>query len=91
METNIILFTMDGCGHCYDLKNKLNEEQILFNEIEINKNKHIWDQVVDQTGHNVVPTLFLRIENTDDGEVFIPGKDFNNRDEAVEIVKKYIL
>lgn len=91
MNKNIVLFTMDNCGHCVSLKKKLNELKILFNEIEINHNKQIWDQVVQQTGHNVVPTIFIRRENTDDGEVYIPGKDFNSRDEAIKIIKKNIL
>jgi len=91
MSNNIVLFTMDGCGHCYDLKKELNELQIPFDEIEINQNKNVWDQVVKQTKENVIPTIYITEENTDEGLVFIPGKDFNNRDEGIEIIKKYTL
>ena len=91
MSNSLVLFTMDGCGHCNDLKIALNELQIPFNEIEVNQNKNVWDQVVEQTKENVVPTIYISKENTDEGIVFIPGKDFNNRDEGIEIIKKYIL
>ena len=91
MSNNIVLFTMNGCGHCHDLKKELNELQISFNEIEISQNKKVWDQVVEQTKQNVIPTIYITKENTDEGLVFIPGKDFNNRDEGIEIIKKYTL
>ncbi len=91
MSSSVILFTMDGCGHCVELKNRLNELKIPFNEIEINQNRKVWNQVIEQTGDNVVPTIYITEENTDKGVVFIPGKDFNNRDEGVKIIKKYVL
>jgi len=91
MSNSIVLFTMDDCGHCINLKKELNELKISFNEIEINKNKKIWDQVVNQTGHNVIPTIYIRRENSDEGPVFVPGKDFESQDEAIKIIKKYIL
>jgi len=91
MSNSIVLFTMNGCEHCYDLKKELNDLQIPYKEIEINQNKKIWDQVVEQTKQNIIPTIFITKENTDEGIVFIPGKDFNNRDEAVKMIKKYTL
>ena len=72
-------------------KKELNELQISFNEIEISQNKKVWNQVVEQTKQNVIPTIYITKENTDEGLVFIPGKDFNNRDEGIEIIKKYTL
>ena len=51
----------------------------------------MWNQVVEQTKQNVIPTIYITKENTDEGLVFIPGKDFNNRDEGIEIIKKYTL
>ena len=91
MSVNVILFTMNGCDHCQDLKKELNKLKISFNEIEISNNKKVWDQVVQQTGDNVVPTIYITKENTGEGVVFIPGKDFNNRDEGIDLIKKYIL
>jgi len=59
MANNIIVFTLDGCGHCVELKKELNNENIPFTELEIGNNKDIWDIVVKQTGHNSLPTVFI--------------------------------
>jgi glutaredoxin len=91
MSVDVIIFTMNGCGHCHDLKKELNKLKISFNEIDISNNKKIWDQVIQQTGDNVVPTIYITEKNTDKGVVFIPGKDFNNKDEGINLIKKYIL
>jgi glutaredoxin len=90
MSNKVLVFTLNGCGHCVDLKKELTQREIPFIEIEVSNNQKIWDQVVNQTGHNILPTIFIKRENTDDGLVYVPGKDFHNTEEAVEIVKKYV-
>lgn len=86
----IIVFSMNGCGHCVKLKQKLNKEQVPFTELEINSNRTIWDQVVTQTSQNVLPTVFVKIEDSEDGPVFVPGRDFNTSDELYEKIKIFI-
>ena len=46
---NIIVFTLNGCGHCVELKKSLNELEIDYSEISIDDNEEIWNQVVNQT------------------------------------------
>ena len=86
----IIVFTLNGCGHCVELKKSLHELKIIFNEIEITENEGIWNQVVEQTGHNSLPTVYIGISGGDEGPVFVPGRDFNSKDECLEIIKKYV-
>lgn len=90
MSNKIIIFTLDGCGHCVQLKESLTENNITFTEVEINSNKKVWDQVVTQTGHNSLPTVFISLEGRDDGPVFVPGRDYSDKDEIVKIIKTYI-
>jgi glutaredoxin len=87
----IIVFTLDGCSHCVILKSKLNEETIPFTEIEITLNEKIWDKVVEQTGHNVLPTVFIKYEDTDTGPVFIPGKDYESPEDLIPKIKNHLL
>jgi glutaredoxin len=87
----IIVFTLDGCSHCVILKSKLNEETIPFTEIEITLNEKIWDKVVEQTGHNVLPTVFIKYQDTDTGPVFIPGKDYESPEDLIPKIKKHLL
>lgn len=84
---SIVIFSLDGCLHCKNLKNSLNKLNISFIDVEIGQNQKLWDKVVEQTGHNVLPTVFIKQENTEDGPVYIPGRDYQTEDEIVEILK----
>jgi glutaredoxin len=90
MANTIIIFTLKGCGHCTELKKGLTELTIPFNEIEITENETIWNQVIKQTGHNSLPTVFIGLEGKENGPVFVPERDFKDKDEIIEIIKKYI-
>ena len=90
MPNKFIVFTMDGCGHCSELKKKMNSAEIEFTEIEIGENQKIWDQVVNQTGDNALPTVFVSLEGGDEGPVFVAGRDFFDKDEFIETLKTYV-
>lgn len=89
MPTSIILFTLDGCSHCESLKNRLNELTIPYNELEINENPEIWDEVVKQIKHELLPTVFIVNRDNDEGLIFIPSIDYETEDEIVEIIKTH--
>lgn len=90
MENQIFIFSLIGCGHCRTLKEKLNELSIPFTDLEINSNREIWDQVVKQTGLNILPTVFIKKGETDDGPVFVPSRDFKSQEELLEKIKIYL-
>ena len=90
MDNQIFIFSLLGCGHCRTLKEKLNELGIPFTDLEINSNREIWDQVVKQTGLNVLPTVFIKKGETDDGPVFVPSRDFESQEELIEKIKIYL-
>jgi hypothetical protein len=90
MDNTIIVFTLNGCIHCNSLKQRLKKLSIPYIDVEITKNENIWNQVVEQTGHDSIPTIFIKKKNTDDGPVYVPGRDYESEDEIVEIIKKYI-
>lgn len=90
MDNHIFVFSLNGCGHCRTLKEKLNELEIPFTDLEINSHREIWDQVVKQTGHNILPTVFIRKGETDDGPVFVPSRDFTSQEELLEKIKIYL-
>lgn len=90
MNNQIFIFSLIGCGHCKTLKEKLNELSIPFTDLEINSHREIWDQVVSQTGLNILPTVFIKKGETDDGPVFVPSRDFKNQEELLEKIKNYL-
>ena len=90
MSNTIILFTLDDCIHCKSLKKRLRIESILYTEIEITNNEKIWNEVVNQTGHNSLPTVYIKKENSDTGPVYVAGVDFMSDEEGINIIKKHI-
>jgi glutaredoxin len=90
MANKIIVFTLDGCGHCTQLKEKMRENSIPFTEIPIQENKKIWDQVVNQTGDNALPTVFISMDDNEEGPVFVAGRDFTDKDIFIETLKTYV-
>jgi glutaredoxin len=90
MANKLLLFTLDTCGHCKMLKERLINESIPFTEIEVNSNQSLWNQVVTQSKNEYLPTFFIKKEGSDTGPIFCPERDFENDDQAIEIIKKYI-
>lgn len=90
MPNNIVVFTLSGCGHCVELKKELKRQDIKFSEIQIDNNKEIWNKVVEQTGHNSLPTIFIALDGTDTGPVFVPVRDYENQDDLLEKIKTYV-
>ncbi len=90
MNNRIIVFTLNGCSHCVELKTLLENENIPFNEVEVTLNKEIWDKVVEQTGHNVLPTVYISLDNGDSGPVFIPERDYTDKEDLIEKIKAFI-
>jgi glutaredoxin len=86
----ILLFTINGCLQCRDLKTKLDSQSISFIDIEITKNRELWNQVVEQTGYDTLPTVFIQNDNDGSGTVYIPGRDFQDIDEIIKIIKNNI-
>jgi glutaredoxin len=91
MSSRLIIFTLDGCDHCLSLKMRLNKLTIPYKEIEITKNPEIWNQLVDATGNEMLPLVFISNENEDEGELFAPETDYQSEDEIVEIIKSKFL
>lgn len=90
MSNSVILFSLDNCIHCKSLKKRLKSESIPYSEIEITNNEKIWNEVVNQTGHNSLPTIYIKKENSDTGPVYVAGVDFMNDEEGIKIIKQYV-
>jgi glutaredoxin len=91
MVNQVLLFTLDGCGHCKNLKERLNKESLPFTEVEVGKNQELWNKIVEQTNNQFLPAFYIKQEGTNKGPFFCPEKDFKSDDEAVNIIKGYMV
>jgi glutaredoxin len=90
MSKKLMIFTLEGCGHCKELKTLVNEASIPFTEIEVNRNKELWNKVVDQTKNEYLPAFFIKTEGSSSGPFYCPERDFKSMEEALGIIKSYI-
>ena len=90
MAYTVNIFTLNGCLHCKTLKSALKENSIPYTEFEVGEHKKIYDQIMEQTKTDALPTVYLQDEETLSGPIFVAGRDFKNKDEALEKIKKYL-
>lgn len=90
MPYSINIFTLNGCSYCKFLKEELDKEGISYEEFEVNKNRKIYDQVVELTKIDALPTVYLQDPETLSGPIFVAGRDFKTKEEAIEKIKKYL-
>ena len=81
----ISVFSMKGCPHCDNLKNKLKENNIEFVEIDINENELLYERVSKKVNNEFLPAILVG------KTAYVPEKSFTTIDEAVELVKKHII
>ncbi len=82
MEVKI--FSMKGCPHCDNLKNKLKESKIDFVEIDVDENEKLYESFSKKVENEFLPAILI------DKTAFLPDKSFNTIDEAVVQIKTHL-
>ena len=90
MAYNVNIFTLKGCSHCSILKEELNKNNIPFKEFEVREHKQTYDQIIEITKIDALPTVFLQNPETESGPIFVAGRDFQTKEQAMEKIKKYL-
>lgn len=83
----ILIFTLNSCSHCQELKKKLTESLIPFDDVEITLNRQLWNHIISQMGHDLLPTIFIKDDDDSSGLIYTPGRDFQSDDEIIKIIK----
>lgn len=90
MSYAVNVFSLDGCSHCKTLKDELTKENIPYQEFEITKHRKLYDTVIELTKVDALPTVYLQDPETQSGPIFVAGRDFHSKEEAIEKIKKYL-
>jgi glutaredoxin len=92
MDKLVILFTMEGCPYCVQMKDQLKESDIDFVERDINEHKDEYDMFVEITENEFVPAfMIVESPDTDDHKSYLyaPERDYNEIEEGVAIIKEH--
>jgi len=92
MDKLLVIFSMNGCGYCDQLKNYLKESNINFIDRDIHKHNEEYKLFTERTGSEFVPAFMIidNIMGETKTEAFVPDKDFKTIEEGVELIKKLI-
>ncbi len=80
----IIIYSIPECPYCSDLKEKLTEQNIDFNDINVLLEENVEEhkEIVEFTNSNEVPIIKLN------KHFLVPNVSFHSIDECVETIKK---
>lgn len=100
MKKIVILYTMDGCSHCTNMKKMLKESDIIYTEHNIKNYEKEYEQFVKETKNEYLPAFSL-IEILKDKDIdyskdvkvkfLTPDDSFDDLNEAVVKVKEFLL
>lgn len=93
MDKLVILFTMEGCPYCVQMKDQLKESNIDFVERDINEHKDEYDMFVEITENDFVPAfMIVESPDTDDHKSYLyaPERDYEEIEDGVSIIKEHL-
>ena len=77
------LYTQENCDFCNEIKNKLKELNINFEEKPINKFNKKFTEIVKLTGLNHVPIVQYK------DNYFVPGRDYTNPLDLISLLQTF--
>lgn len=78
MKKKIMIYTIQDCPHCEELKDFLKQKKIEFEDIDVEENDEIAEEIIEKTGQNGFPVIDIN------GEIII-GFDEEKIEEALEL------
>ena len=88
MDKIVVVYTMEGCPFCEDMKNQLNEDEIPFFVMDIHENETEYNLFKEITENEFVPAFMIIETDTMTTKLFAPDRDYQEISEGVNIIKK---
>lgn len=88
---NVVVYTMKGCPFCDEFKEILKKESIEFFDRDIDEFEEEYELFSEITNNDMIPALLIIEGDEKDYKSFIyaPERDYNELNEALEIIKKH--
>lgn len=96
---HVILYTMKGCPHCSDMKEMLDENNVIYSERDIDEYEEEYNLFVEATDNEFIPAFMLLELDLINEEIqdkpkqvklLAPDRDFQELEEALELVKRFL-
>ena len=79
----VTIYTNETCHYCKQMKDELEKEKIIFEEKITKDCKEEYQRIVNLTNTIVTPIIKYK------GEYFLPGRDYMNAKQLIEILKVF--
>ena len=82
----VIVFSMQGCPHCDNLKTQLKERKISFIEKDVDdvENEVLYESFSKKVDSDYLPAVIIG------KKAFLPDRSFKTIDQGVEIIQNYL-
>lgn len=90
MSKKVFIYTMYGCPYCGEIKGLLNSEGIDYIERDCDEYELQYELLKNHTDNDFVPAIEIRDDERMTKRYFVPDRDFEELEEAVEKIKNYI-
>lgn len=86
MKVMPIVFSMEGCPHCDNLKKQLKESNIEFKVVDVDeKENHVlYESFSKKVDSDFLPAVVVG------KKAFLPDKSFKTIDDGVKLIKEYL-
>ena len=79
----VIIYTLDTCGYCKTIEQEFEKNNIEFENRLTNEWESEWNKVTSLTNLPATPTIYYK------GSYFVPGRDFFNPENLINILSNY--
>lgn len=88
-KLTIVVYTMKGCPFCEDYKKMLREENIEFEDRDIDEFQEEYELFTEVSNSELIPSMLIIESDGEDYEsfIYVPDEDYLELTEALEIVK----
>ena len=89
----LVVFTMKSCPFCQIMKDKLNEQQIQYIDMDIEEHDEEYKMFMELVeGNEIVPALMVIDEDNTDQRItpMAPDRDYKTIEEGIEKVKNLL-
>jgi glutaredoxin len=83
MKEKVIVYSMDNCGYCSQVKEVLKEKGVEFVDKSTIEHKEEWDKVTNAIHIGITPTVLFK------GCYFVPNRDFQHPQQLVDLLNNY--
>ena len=80
----VIIYSQEGCSHCVELKNLLEQNGIPYIASDIDNKKEDWKVISESTKSEYVPQVLVVDPSDESARILAPDRDFDDVSECLQ-------